>query len=267
MPVPQQSKERLLELDFFQATDVGCVREANEDAIGSWPYGEGLLFAVADGLGGHNSGEEASALALEVLAREMHAAASAGLSLKSFKRAVQQVNLEVYQKSITVPELHRMGTTLTATMLTGNTLLAVHCGDSRLYLCRSGKLSQLTRDHTSVQEQVEYGILTPEEARTHPDRHRLTNYIGHDLITSLDTLRMAVEPGDLLVQCTDGIYDLLSESDWLEVLQAGRPEIICRTTLQRCRDGGGPDNMSLQVTKVVSCPAGSQSTTWWRFWS
>lgn len=255
-----------IRIEFFQLTDAGSIREGNEDAIGFWPCGEGFLFAVTDGLGGHQSGEVASALALEVLAREMTLVAGTGSVIRDLKRAVQQANLAIYQKSITVPELHRMGTTLTASLVMGHTLVAAHIGDCRLYLFRDGALSQLTKDHTSVQEQMEYGILTPEEARTHPDRHKLTNYLGHDLITSVDTLKMDIQPGDVLLQCSDGIHDVLSESELIALLRDGRPEAACKAAVQRSRDAGGPDNMSLQVAAVISCSAPSPPTSWWRLW-
>ncbi len=263
--MPTEHRTATLEIEFFQLTDVGCVREGNEDAIGFWPHGEGFLFALADGLGGHSSGEVASALGLEVLAREMTRAAGGGAALRNLKRAVQQANLEIYQKSITVPELHRMGTTLTASVLMGGTLAAAHIGDCRLYLLRDGALSQLTRDHTSVQEQVEYGILSPEEARTHPDRHRITSYLGHDLITSVDTLKLDIRAGDILVQCSDGIHDILSDPEMRELLRKG-PEAACRAAIQRSLDAGGPDNMSLQVAAIISCVAPPPSASWWRFW-
>ena len=259
-------KNDTIAIEFSQLTDAGTVRQGNEDAIGFWPFGEGFLFAVADGLGGHNSGEVASTLALEVLAREMARAPGTGPLIRSLKRAVQQANLEIYQKSITVSELHRMGTTLTASLVTGNTLVAAHIGDSRLYLLRNGTLSQLTKDHTSVQEQVEYGILSPDEARMHPDRHKLTNYLGHDLITSVDTLKMDIQAGDVLIQCSDGIHDVLSESEMTELLREGRPEAACKAAIQRSRDAGGPDNMSLQVAAVISCSASPPPASWWRFW-
>ncbi|HWT83215.1 MAG TPA: protein phosphatase 2C domain-containing protein [Candidatus Methylomirabilis sp.] len=266
MPTLMELKSRTVEIEFFHLTDAGTVREVNEDSIGFWRCGEGFLLAVADGLGGHNSGEVASALALEVMAREMARAPGTGPLMRSLKRAAQQANLEIYQKSITVPDLHGMGTTLTASLIAGNTLVAAHIGDSRLYLFRNGVLSQLTKDHTSVQDQVAYGILSPEEARTHPDRHKLTNYLGHDLITAVDTLKMDIQSGDVLVQCSDGIHDVISESEMTQLLHESRPEDVCRAAVQRSRDAGGFDNMSLQVAAVVSCAAPPPSASWWRFW-
>ena len=253
-------------IEFFQMTDVGCAREENEDAIGFWPWEDGHFFAVADGLGGHAAGEVASALALEVLAREMGRAPGAGSPAKRLRRAVKQANLEIYQKAITVPGLHRMGTTLTASVVTGGGLVAAHVGDSRLYLLRNGALSQLTKDHTSVWEQVEYGILSPDEAARHPNRHSLTRYLGHDLIAAVDVITMDIRAQDVLVQCSDGVHDVLPEPEMADLLRKNRPEAACREIIRRCLDAGGSDNMSLQVAAVVSCGAASAPPSRWRFW-
>lgn len=255
-----------VEIEFSQMTDVGCVRAENEDAVGSRPFEGGYLFALADGLGGHEAGEVASSLALEVLMRELAPARGAGLTVKGLRRAVQRANLEIYQKAITVPELRGMGTTLTASVVTGGTLVAAHIGDSRLYLLRDGALSQLTKDHTSVWEQVEYGILTPEEARVHPNRHTLTRYLGHDLIAGIDALTMALRAGDVLVQCSDGVHDVLPEPEMMAPLQQHRPEAACREIIRRCLDAGGPDNMSVQVMAVDSCGDPPARASRWRFW-
>src|SRR4029077_7217555 len=142
------------EIEFFQLTDVGCVRETNEDAVGHWPHEDGLLFAVADGLGGQAAGEVASQLALEILSREMDRAPGSWAVAKRLKRAVQEANLEIYTKGITVPELRRMATTLTGSAVVGGPLVAAHVGDCRLFLLRDRKLMQLTKDHTWVWEQM-----------------------------------------------------------------------------------------------------------------
>ena len=253
------------EIDFFHLTDPGCVREGNEDAIGCWPHEDGILFAVADGLGGHNAGEVASALALEVLAEEIKNAPESWPIEKRLRRAVQEANLRIYNKSTTVPELHRMGTTLTATVLAGARLVAAHIGDCRLYLLREGNLTQLTKDHTWVGEQVQYGILSPEEARAHPKRHMLSRSLGNDLIVGIDILSLDIQPGDVLVQCSDGIHALVSDARMLELLQTGQPDAACRALIHAGRDAGGDDNLSVQVAAVISCSPSSRRPSWWRF--
>ncbi len=251
------------EIDFAQLTDVGCVREENEDAVGYWAHEDGLLFAVADGLGGHNAGQVASALALEVLAREMERAPGSWAITKRLRRSVQEANLAIYHKGVTVPELHRMGTTLTASVLAGSTLVAAHVGDCRLYLLRASTLTQLTKDHTWVGEQVQYGILSPEEARTHPRRHILSRCLGHNLIVGTDVLSIGVQSGDLIFHCSDGIHAALPEPDIAAVLGARAPEAACCELIERARAAGGEDNLSVQVAKVVDC-ALPATRRWWR---
>ena len=252
------------EIDFFQLTDVGCVRAENEDAVGHWPHEDGLLFAVADGIGGHAGGQIASSLALEVLAREMDRAPGSWPVAKRLRRAVQEANLEIYTKGITVPELRRMGTTLTTTAVVGGTLVAAHVGDCRLFLFRDRKLTQLTKDHTWVGEQVQYGILSPEEARTHPRRHVVTRSLGQELIVGIDVLSLDVQPGDVLLQCSDGIHGVVGEAELGELLAAHPPEAACRALVRRAREEGGEDNLSAQIAAIIDCPAPA-ARPWWRF--
>jgi len=251
------------EIEFFQLTDVGCVREGNEDAVGHWPHEDGLLFAVADGLGGHAAGEVASALTLEVLAREMDRAPGVWPVAKRLRRAVQEANLELYNKAIAVPELHGMGTTLTASAVVGGTLVAAHVGDCRLFLCREGKLTQLTKDHTWVWEQVQYGLISPEDARVHPRRNVLTRSLGRELIVGIDVLSIELRPGDVVVQCSDGIHVPVREEEVAELVMAHPPEAACRALVRRAREEGGEDNLSVQVAAIVSCPPAA-ARPWWR---
>ncbi len=212
------------EIEFFQLTDVGCVREGNEDAVGHWPHEDGLLFAVADGLGGHAAGEVASALALEVLAREMDRAPGNWAVTKRLRRAVQEANLELYNKATAVPELRGMGTTLTASAVVGGTLVAAHVGDCRLFLWREGTLTQLTKDHTWVWEQMQYGLLSAADARTHPRRNMLTRCLGRELIVGIDVLSMDLRPRDIIVQCSDGIHAAVRDEELAELVAAHPPE-------------------------------------------
>ena len=251
------------EIEFFQLTDVGCVRDQNEDAVGHWPHEDGLVFAVADGLGGHAAGEVASALALEVLAREMDRAPGNWALAKRLRRAVQEANLELYNKALAVPELRGMGTTLTASAVVGGTLVAAHVGDCRLFLSREGKLEQLTKDHTWVWEQMQYGLLSAEDARTHPRRNLLTRCLGRELIVGIDVLSMDIRPGDVVVQCSDGVHVAVREEEVAELVVAHPPEAACRALVRRAREEGGEDNLSVQVAAIVSCPPAAPRP-WWR---
>jgi serine/threonine protein phosphatase PrpC len=253
----------MTEITFFQLTDAGTVRPGNEDAVGAWPHEDGMVFAVADGLGGEAAGEVASQLALDVLARELERAPGAWTVAKRLRRAVHEANLDIYTKAMTVPELRRMGTTITATALVGGTLAAAHVGDTRLYLLRDRSLAQLTKDHTWVGEQVGYGLLSAEEARVHPQRHVLTRCLGHELIVAVDTLTIDLRPGDVVLQCSDGVHGMLADVELAEILSAHAPEAACRAIIRRGREEGGPDNLSAQVAAVHDCPTSGRS--WWRF--
>jgi len=252
------------EIDFFQLTDVGCVREENEDAVGYWPHEDGLLFAVADGLGGHEAGEIASALALEVLAREMDRAPDSWAMAKRLRRATQEANIAIHQKCVTVPELRGMGTTLTASVVAGNQLVAAHVGDCRVYLLRDGVLTQLTKDHTWVWDQVEYGILSPEEARNHPRRNMLSRCLGPHLVVGIDVLQIELRVGDVLLQCSDGVHAHLPDSEIAEHLRSRQPDAACRALIQRGREAGGKDNLSAQVAVLSTVPPPA-ARRWWRF--
>jgi protein phosphatase len=253
-------------IEFFQLTDKGPVRENNEDAIGSYQYEDGVLMIVADGLGAHNAGEVASTLAIEVMEREMSLVSGSVLSMKNLRHAIQQANLEVYQKAITVPELYHMGAAVIASAITGNTLFTAHIGDCRLYMLRDGTFIQLTKDHTWVGERVQYGILTPEEARTHPNRHMLTRYLGYELLASIDFLKIDVQPGDVLLQCSDGAYESLLDQDLAEIVQSNKPEQACMAIVRKSREAGAEDNISVQVVSVVSPGAPIDQPSWWKFW-
>jgi PPM family protein phosphatase len=251
------------EIRFSHLTDTGCVREENEDAVACWPHDDGILFAVADGLGGHNAGEIASSLAIEVLGHQMEKAPRGWPVNKRLRRAVQEANLRIVTKATTIPELRKMGTTLTASVVTGSTLVTAHVGDCRLYLARDGKLTQMTKDHSWVGEQVAYGILSAEEARNHPRRNVLSRCLGHELIVAIDVLTMPIQPGDILMHCSDGVHTLLSESDLLGLLHAEQPDKACQTIITQARAVGGDDNLSVQIAQVISCSP-EPPRPWWR---
>ena len=256
---------RMLDIDFHEITDKGPVREQNEDSIGHWEHDGGLMFAVADGLGGHAAGEVASSVTLEVLAKSMTEAPASWPVTKRLRRAVQDANLELHSKSLVVPELHGMATTLTASVVQGGMLVTAHVGDSRLLLLRGDELRQLTKDHTWVAEQVSYGRLTAEAARTHPRRHHLTRSLGSELIVGIDVLSFTLEPGDVLIQCSDGIHGVLDEAAFRAGVATGSAEQACGHLLGAAIEAGSEDNLSVQVLAVRNCPAPAPARPWWRF--
>lgn len=251
------------EIDFFQLTHAGREGSVNQDAVGHWPCDDGLLFAVADGVGVEQAGEVASTLALAVVAREIEAAPSDWPVLKRLRRAVQAANLEIYQKGLTVPELERMGTTLTATALVGPSLVAAHVGDCRLCLLREGRVTQLTKDHTWAWDEMSLGRLASDAARTHPRRHELSRRLGQELIVPIDLLTMTLQTGDVLAHLSDGVHGALDETEIAELLQGHPPEAACRAIIRRAREAEAGGNLSVQVARVEALPAAA-SRSWWR---
>jgi protein phosphatase len=251
------------QIDFFELTDAGTNGAMNQDAVGHWPYSDGLLFAVADGIGEEQAGEVASGLALEVVAREMASAPEDWPILKRLRRAVQAANVEIYQKGLAVPELARMGTTLTATALVGPSLVAAHVGDCRLCLFREGRLIQLTKDHTWAWDEMSLGRLSASAAHQHPRRHELSRHLGHELIVPVDLLTMALRTGDVLAHVSDGVHQALEEDEIAELLEGHPPEAACRAIVRRAREAESIGNVSVQVARVETLPA-SAPRAWWR---
>jgi protein phosphatase len=219
---------------------------------------QGHLFVVADGLGGSNAGEFASALAVGTLeAFALHAMTS-GPSLcgsggegvlAEFKKAVERANERVYRESQRRPELRGMATTLTLAYLLGKDLYVAHVGDSRCYLLRSQQLCRLTCDHTLVAEMVQQGLLKPEEATRHDTRHVITNVVGGcDPEVHVELHHVPVEAGDRLLLCTDGLTEMVPDVEILGLLQrAADPSAACHRLIDRANEQGGRDNVTVVV--------------------
>jgi serine/threonine protein phosphatase PrpC len=230
------------------ATDVGRVRETNQD----WLLDERPLFAVADGMGGHAGGEVASRTAVETL-REAFGNDPSSLGLVE---AVRAANLAVWERSRSEEELHGMGTTLTAAALVsdgqGDRLTLVNVGDSRAYIFREGKLSQLTDDHSVVEEMVRSGDLSAEEAAYHPQRHILTRALGIEPDVDVDTMDVNPRSGDRVLICSDGLSNEMGDSEIASVLRRIEdPGEAARELVRLARAYGGSDNITVLVVDVV----------------
>jgi len=226
------------------ATDVGRVREGNEDA---YLVDDAMgLVAVADGMGGHRGGEVASATALEAL----RAAVSAGRPLRE---SVEDANRAVFEKAQSDESLRGMGTTITAaTLAAGGTLLIGHVGDSRAYLLRDGELRQVTTDHSLVEELVRDGRLTPDEAAVHPQRSIITRALGVDSTVDVDVYPLELFAGDVLMFCSDGLTGML-QPDLIaaELRREGDPARAATKLVDAANASGGEDNITVVVVAVT----------------
>ncbi|WP_189002947.1 Stp1/IreP family PP2C-type Ser/Thr phosphatase [Deinococcus roseus] len=235
-------------LNVSYLTDQGRIRNLNEDAILTLTLPYGGLYAVADGMGGHRSGDYASQLALKELQQTY--AREKSPNPHRILQAVEAANQAVYQASRS-PDKRGMGTTLTTILIEHNYAWIANIGDSRAYLYRDGELSQVTRDHSWVAEQVRAGIITEEEALKHTMRNVLINAMGSSRDVKLDLYMQELQYGDLLLICTDGIHSMLMDSQIEQVLKASQfPEDKVKTLVHEANEAGGIDNISAIVIEV-----------------
>lgn len=228
---------------FGSRTEVGHVREHNEDSLIVMPP----LFAVADGMGGHEAGEVASEIAINTLAELAPAHADAD----ALARAVVAANLNVIKAPREGIGREGMGTTLTAAILEGERLIIAQVGDSRAYLLHQGSMQQLTRDHSLMADMIEAGQLTEEEARVHPNRSVITRAIGSDPHMQPDLYELNVDSGDRILLCSDGITTILEDRDIQRVLAStSSPQECADALVQAALDAGGFDNATAIIIDV-----------------
>jgi protein phosphatase len=233
------------------ATDIGQVREGNED---SYLIVE-PLYAVADGMGGHRGGEVASSLALETVQ---------GLFERregSLAEQVAQANRAVFDRSQKDRKVSGMGTTLTAAQVDGNRVHLVHVGDSRAYLLRGGELRRITEDHTLVHRMVMEGEISEEEAETHPQRSILTRALGVDRNIQVDEGDLEVTPGDRLLLCTDGLTGMVPEGQIREILvETVDPQEAADKLVGGANRAGGIDNITAMILDFANDGGGPGAT-------
>lgn len=240
---PQAPRVSRADSFFGSRTEIGHVREHNEDSLVVMPP----LFAVADGMGGHEAGEVASEIAISTLAELApdHADASA------LAQAVMAANLNVIKAPREGIGREGMGTTLTAAILEKERLLIAQVGDSRAYLLHQGSLQQLTRDHSLMADMIEAGQLTEEEARVHPNRSVITRAIGSDPHMQPDIYELNVETGDRILLCSDGICTMLEDPDIEHIMaRTQSPQECADNLVEAALDAGGYDNATAVVVDV-----------------
>jgi protein phosphatase len=249
----------MLDLEFHELTDVGRVRDHNEDCLGSAiPASEhegrtqGWLFVLADGVGGEEKGEVASQTAVETVIAGFRASPKGEAHTALMPRIVQKANTRVYELGRAAsPGGSHMATTLVACALRYDRVVTAHVGDSRCYLIRRGLASQLTRDHTVVAEQMRLGILSAKEAAEAPTRHLLSRSLGNDLFTNVEIGDHQVHPGDVLLLCSDGLHGALQASELAELVSWNPDlETAARKMVALANDRGGEDNCSVQLIRV-----------------
>ena len=231
-----------MKVEVGSATDIGRVRERNEDSVLVDPP----LYVVADGMGGHRGGQVASQVALETM--ETLSTESRG----SLAEHVRQANRAVWDRSEEDEQLSGMGTTLTAARIEGGSALIAHVGDSRAYLLREGVLRQLTTDHTLVARMVKSGEISEAEADVHPHKNVLTRALGTDEQVEVDEDSIALADGDRLLLCSDGLTGMVTEDQIQAILEnSDQPQQAADRLVKAANRAGGVDNISVVVIDAI----------------
>jgi PPM family protein phosphatase len=256
--------EKMAAIDAFGLTDVGRKRKHNEDAY-ALDETEGL-FIVADGMGGHAAGEVAAKITVETIGEFIAATRQKEEATWPFKYnhelqfnsnrlaiAIEKANERVMSAVAAQPWLKGMGTTVVAGLLNEKILSLAHVGDSRAYLYRDGELTRLTDDHSWVHEQVSAGILTEEEAKTHPLKNVVTRALGGGPSVSPDLREMEFTPGDAFLFCSDGLTTMLSDEEIRDMVQADEKkdsQSLCQDLIDLANEKGGVDNITVVFVRV-----------------
>lgn len=244
-------------LQMSGRTDVGCARKSNEDSI-AWNAAAGLAL-LADGMGGHNAGEVASAVAIDILDRLLQpVAGDTETQERAIHNAVADANVAILDKAGTQPAYHGMGTTLALALFRDDTVTIAHVGDSRVYRMRDDQLQQLTTDHSLLQELIDGGFMAPEEAQEAVGKNIITRALGIEPVVAVDSRSHALLPGDLFLLCSDGLTDMVNDDviaqilkDNVDNIDAGAERLVAEANAN-----GGNDNISVILVRVQA-PAAS----------
>jgi PPM family protein phosphatase len=246
--MPTKARRSGTKVMFSGHSEAGRVRSINQDSFYVGEVDSGYLAVVADGMGGHKTGEVASRKAVDIIKEELEQASNHPPA--ALAKAVQAANLDIFDFSSLHPEHQGMGTTLTTVFIDDQVGLVGHVGDSRAYLIRDNHIRQLTSDHSWVAEQVRQGVITQDEARRHRLRNVITNALGSTQEVKLDILYFDVKEGDKLLLCSDGISMLLTEDQMKSIVKNFIPEEASQQLMNEANRRGSPDNITAVVLEI-----------------
>lgn len=235
----------------FSITDVGMVRQVNQDYVytSEKPLGNlPNLFVVADGMGGHQAGDYASKYTVEVLQKELRESTEKDIE-KALVSAIKKANKEIIREADADSHLKGMGTTVVAAVVVDQMLYFANVGDSRLYLINQG-ITQLSKDHSLVEEMVRLGGIKPEEAKNHPDKNIITRAIGAKENVEVDFYEHRLKRGDIILMCTDGLSNMVDDDEMFHIVQGARDIVEAGMTLvEAAKENGGTDNIGIVLAE------------------
>jgi len=250
-----------MKYQFFALADKGRVRNNNEDSVTfDETYG---VVVLADGMGGYNAGEVASGMATVFMKSELVRWFSErarnvdqGQIAKAIEICAHKVNQSILQATVSNPQYTGMGTTLVVGVFQADRVTLGHVGDSRCYRFRAGQLVQLTKDHSMLQEQVDAGLLTPEQAAVAPGKNLLTRALGSEEVLLIDVNSYPVLADDIYLMCSDGLTDMLDDTDMTQILKSGTTlEATAAELVALANSHGGRDNIAVLLTKALPADA------------
>lgn len=241
-----------MEISVSGNTHTGMIRNNNEDAYGIFP--DFKFYVIADGLGGHAGGEVASRLAVDIIGSEISGAFTTLEITEIMQRAIQAANSIILMKAGEDSSLHGMGTTVVVAAINEDRAVVAHVGDSRAYLIRKDSITQITKDHTVVEEYIRIGIMTHKDALYHPSRRVLSRAVGTEGVANADFDSIRIQAGDVLLLCTDGLTNTLSDKEILQAVSELRPdaEMITNRLIELANNNGGIDNITVIALCVLS---------------
>ena len=228
-------------MKMYGATDIGLVRATNQD---NFYIDKAAKWAVvADGMGGHNGGETASSMAVEEIKKSMQQ----GVGLKE---SIANANFLVYKAAVETPGLMGMGTTVVLCEIVGSNANISHVGDSRAYLYHKGELKQLTKDHSIVQQLIDSGTITEEQAKFHPQRNLITRAVGTEKYVLVDSVSTEFVSGDYILICSDGLSSYVDENVITDILANTKTSEVVSKLIEEANNSGGKDNVTVVVIKA-----------------
>jgi PPM family protein phosphatase len=250
----------MMNFEYFSLTDPGLVRDNNEDSVALDP--DHQVAVLADGMGGYNAGEVASAMATTFVKTELGrwiAEGGSEASAREVRRAMEicidNANRSIFNAANSNPLYAGMGTTLVMGVFQGTRTLIGHVGDSRCYRLRQGSLVQLTRDHSLLQEQIDAGLISPEQAQYATHKNLVTRALGVEDTVLLEVSEYRAEEGDIYLLCSDGLTDMMTDERIAAILvTAGTLEEKSRALVDAANDSGGRDNISVILAQARSRP-------------
>ena len=237
-------------MKILEKTDIGLVREENQDTCNTRQIGDYFSAVVCDGMGGTKGGSVASSLAVDVYQQSLEEKIRSGMKLNDLKKAMQQcitlANDAVNRRSSQDEELQHMGTTLVSALVNESAALIANVGDSRAYHVTEEGIRQISRDHSVVENMVERGDLTPQEAKHHPRRNLITRALGPDTAVEADIFEINWARGDMILLCSDGLVNTVSDQEILfELIHHGEPDTCLDRLLALSLERGAPDNVTM----------------------